>query len=140
MNRTEYKNRHRKENYDSILFVFPKGEKDRIKQAAKELGMSVNEYLYALVCDDLASSKSRLGVKLNLEITEEQQELLDKWQIAQKYRDMIKSMHVDTINGMNKHYTIELKRGYVNDVTGSRIIQCDKTAELRRIIVKSHKK
>ena len=63
MNRTEYKNRHRKEHYDSILFVFPKGEKDRIKQAASKLEMSVNEYLYALVCDDLVSGKSRLGVR-----------------------------------------------------------------------------
>lgn len=140
MNRTEYKNRHRKEHYDSLLFVFPKGEKDRIKQTAAELKMSVNEYLYTLVQDDLASGRSRLGEKLNPEFTEEQQKLLDKWQIAQKYRDMIQSMHVETINGMNKHYTIELKRGYVNDVTGSRIIQCDKTAELRKIIVRSRKK
>ncbi|MDO4338065.1 MAG: hypothetical protein Q4C91_08265 [Eubacteriales bacterium] len=108
MNRTEYKNRHRKEHYDSLLFVFPKGEKDRIKQAAAELKMSVNEYLYTLVQDDLASGRSRLGEKLNPEFTEEQQKLLYKWQIAQKYRDMIQSMHVETINGMNKHYTIDL--------------------------------
>ena len=140
MNRTEYKNQHIKENYDRINFTIPKGEKDRIKQAASELKMSVNEYLYALVCDDLVSGKSRLGEKLNPEFTEEQQALLDKWQVAQKYRDMIQRMHVDTINGMNKHYTIELKKGYINDVTGSRLIQCAKTAELRRIIVKSHKR
>ena len=130
MNRTEYKNQHIKENYDRINFTIPKGEKDRIKQAAGELKMSVNEYLYALVVDDLVSGKSRLGEKLNPEFTEEQQALLD----------MIQRMHVDTINGMNKHYTIELKKGYINDVTGSRLIQCDKTAELRRIIVKSHKR
>ena len=140
MNRTEYKNQHIKENYDRINFTIPKGEKHRIKQAASELKMSVNEYLYALVVDDLVSGKSRLGEKLNPEFTEEQQKLLDKWQVAQKYRDMIQRMHVDTINGMNKHYTIELKKGYINDVTGSRLIQCDKTAELRRIIVKSHKR
>lgn len=140
MNRTEYKNQHIKENYDRINFTILKGEKDRIKQAASELKMSVNEYLYALVVDDLVSGKSRLGEKLNPEFTEEQRALLDKWQVAQKYRDMIQRMHVDTINGMNKHYTIELKKGYINDVTGSRLIQCDKTAELRRIIVKSHKR
>lgn len=140
MNRTEYKNQHIKENYDRINFTIPKGEKDRIKQAASELKMSVNEYLYALVVDDLVSGKSRLGEKLNPEFTEEQRALLDKWQVAQKYREMIQRMHVDTINGMNKHYTIELKKGYINDVTGSRLIQCDKTAELRRIIVKSHKR
>ena len=140
MNRTEYKNQHIKENYDRINFTIPKGEKDRIKQAASELKMSVNEYLYALVVDDLVSGKSRLGEKLNPEFTEEQRALLDKWQVAQKYREMIQRMHIDTINGMNKHYTIELKKGYINDVTGSRLIQCDKTAELRRIIVKSHKR
>ena len=140
MNRTEYKNQYLKENYDRINFVVPKGEKDRIKQAASAWKMSVNEYLYTLVCDDLASGKSRLGEKLNPEFTEEQRALLDKWQVAQKYRDMIRRMHVDTINGMNKHYTIELKKGYINDVTGSRLIQCAKTAELRRIIVKSHKR
>ena len=33
-----------------------------------------------------------------------------------------------------------VQKGYINDVTGSRLIQCDKTAELRRIIVKSHKR
>lgn len=53
MNRTEYKNQHRKEHYDTILFAFPKGEKERIRRAASGLGMSVNEYLFALVCDDL---------------------------------------------------------------------------------------
>ena len=36
MNRTEYKNQHIKENYDRINFAIPKGEKDRIKQAASE--------------------------------------------------------------------------------------------------------
>ena len=63
MNRTEYKNRHRKEHYDTILFAFPKGEKERIKAAASGIGMSVNEYLFALVCDDLASGESRFGKK-----------------------------------------------------------------------------
>ena len=140
MNRTEYKNRHRKENYDSILFVFPKGEKEKIKQTAMDLKMSVNEYLYALVRNDLVTGKSKLCEKMNPAFGEEQSKLLDKWQVAQKYRDMIQRIYVETVNGMNKYYTIELKKGYVNDVTGNRIIQCGKTAELRRIIVKSHKR
>lgn len=139
MNRTEYKNKHRKEHYDTILFVFPKGGKDQIKAAAGKLNMSVNEYLYSLVCADLASGESRLGQKMQ-EFTEEHQRLLDKWQVAQKYRDMIESMHVEEINGMNKHYTIILKEGYINDVSGGRTIHCDKTAELRKIIMHSHKR
>ena len=139
MDRTEYKNKHRKEHYDTILFVFPKGGKVRIKTAAESLGMSVNEYLYTLVCEDLASGESRLGQKMK-GFTEEHRRLLDKWQVAGKYRDMIESMHVEEINGMNKHYTIILKEGYINDVTSSRSIYCSKTAELRKIITHSHKK
>lgn len=139
VNRTEYKNRHRKEHYDTILFVFPKGKKNQIKAVAEDLNMSVNEYLYSLVCEDLASGESKLGKKKQ-GFNEEHRRLLDKWQVAQKYRDMIESMHVEEINGMNKHYTIVLKKGYINDISGGRTIHCDKTAELRRIIVHSHKK
>lgn len=137
--RTTYKNEHRKEHYDTILFVFPKGEKARIKAAAEKLKMSVNEYLYTLVCADLASGESRMGEKQQ-GLSEENSRLLDKWQVAKKYRDMIESMHVEEINGMNKHYSIVLKRGYINDVSGGRTINCDKTAELRKIIIHSHKR
>lgn len=139
VSRTTYKNEHRKEHYDTILFVFPKGEKVRIKAAAEKLKMSVNEYLYALVCDDLAYGESRMGEKQQ-GLSEENSRLLDKWQVAKKYRDMIESMHVEEINGMNKHYSIVLKRGYINDVSGGRTINCDKTAELRKIIIHSHKR
>ena len=41
-NRTAYKNQHRKDHYDTILFVFPKGEKERIKTAASSLGMTLS--------------------------------------------------------------------------------------------------
>lgn len=54
------------------------------------------------------------------EFTECDAELLDKWQVAQKYREMIESIYVEEINGMNKHYTITLKEGFINDETGSR--------------------
>jgi len=36
-----------------FYFKIPKGEKERIKEAASGMEMSVNEYLFALVCDDL---------------------------------------------------------------------------------------
>jgi len=51
MNRTEYMNQHAKEHYDRINFKISIGEKERIKEAVSAIGMSVNEYLYALVCD-----------------------------------------------------------------------------------------
>lgn len=139
MSRTEYKNQHRKNSYDRIDLIVPKGVKEKVRQAADGAGMSVSEYLYSLVCEDLASGESRLVQKMQ-GFTEEHRRLLDKWQVAQKYRDMIEGMHVEEINGMNKHYTIILKEGYVNDVTGSRSIHCDKTAELRKIITHSHKR
>ena len=105
MDRTAYKNRHIKEHYDRINLVIPKGEKDRIKNVCSEMGASVNEYLYMLVCNDLAGGTSRMAAKKQA-FNEEQEQMLDKWQIAEKYRKMIESMDIEEINGMNKYYTI----------------------------------
>lgn len=138
MDRTTYKNRHIKEHYDRINLVIPKGEKDRIKSVCSEMGASVNEYLYMLVCSDLAGGTSRMAAKKQ-GFSAEQERMLDKWQIAEKYRKMIESMDIEEINGMNKYYTIILKKGYINDITGSRQIHTNKMQDLRRIIIKSHK-
>lgn len=135
MDRTTYKNQHIKDHYDRINFVVPKGEKDRIKEAADEMQISVNEYLYMLVCDDLSTGKSKLSSKKQ-GFTEEQQKMLDKWQVPRKYHEMIEDMSYIKEEG----YYIYLKDGYINDVTGNRSIHCEKTAELRRIVNKSHKK
>ena len=77
VNRTEYKNQHAKEHYDRINFALPIGEKEKIKHAASGLAMSVNEYLYALVCDDLASGESKVGKKKK-GFNEEQSRMLEK--------------------------------------------------------------
>ncbi len=135
MNRTEYKNQHAKEHYDRINFKIPKGEKERIKAAASGMGMSVNEYLFALVCDDLASGESRFGKKKQ-GFNEEQRRMLEKRQVPRKYHDMIEDLSYTKDEG----YFIYLKEGYVNDATGSRNIHCEKTSEVRRIIGKTHKK
>jgi len=135
MNRTEYKNQHRKEHYDRIEFTLPKGEKGRIKAIAAALGMSVNEYLYALVCDDLAAGESRLGKKKQ-GFNEEQRQMLEKWQVPRKYYDMIQDLSYTKEDG----YFIYLKPGFLNDETGSRNIHCVKTSEVRRIIGKTRKK
>ncbi|MCD8046766.1 MAG: hypothetical protein LUE90_09100 [Clostridiales bacterium] len=139
MSRSGYINQYMNEKYDRINLTVPKGEKAKIKAAADSMQISVNEYLYMLVCEDLSGGTSKLSQKKQ-GFTEEHQKLLDKWQVAAKYRDMIESMHVEEINGMNKHYTIVLKKGYINDVTGSRSIHTDKMQEIRRIIKQSHKK
>lgn len=92
-----------------------------------------------LICADLRNGESRIS-QSKQEFTECDAELLDKWQVAQKYREMIERIYVEEINGMNKHYTITLKEGFINDITGSRNICVDKTKDIRRIMPKSHRK
>ena len=134
MDRTAYKNRHIKEHYDRINLVIPKGEKDRIKKICFEIGASVNEYLYMLVCNDLADGTSRMAEKKQ-GFNAEQERMLEKWQVPRKYYEMIEDLSYTKDEG----YFIYLKKGYVNDVTGSRNIHCMKTSEVRRIIGKTHK-
>lgn len=135
MNRTEYKNQFYKEHYDRINLAIPKGERERIRNVAATLGMAVNEYIYALICDDIATGRSKFGEKKQ-GFNEEQRQMLEKWQVPRKYHDMIADMSYTKEEG----YFIYLKEGYINDETGSRNIHCTKTSEVRRIIVKTHKK
>ena len=67
--------------------------------------------------------------------TEEQRQMMDKWQIPEKYRDMIQDFYYSKEDG----YFIRLKKGYINDVTGSRIIQVEKMKDVRMTINKSRK-
>ena len=134
MTRTSYKNQHIKEHYDRINFVIPKGEKDRIKKIRSKIGASVNEYLYMLVCNDLADGTSRMAEKKQ-GFNAEQERMLEKWQVPRKYYEMIEDLSYTKDEG----YFIYLKKGYINDVTGSRNIHCMKTSEVRRIIGKTHK-
>ena len=88
-----------------------------------------------LICADLADGKSKLSQRKQ-GFTEEHQRMLDKWQVAEKYRGMIEDMSYSK----EDRYFIYLKEGYINDATGCRSIHAQKTAEIRRMIVKSHKK
>lgn len=133
--RTKYKNEHMKEHYDKINFIVPKGEKEKIKAIAQSVEMSMSEYLYALVKNDNAAGESKLGKKKQ-GFNEEKRRMLEKWQVPKKYHEMIEDLSYSKEEG----YFIYLKAGYVNDITCSRSIQCEKTSEVRRIIVKSHKK
>ena len=134
MTRTQYKNEYIKNNYDRISLVIPKGEKQRIESIIKNK-MTMNEYLYALICNDLSNDKSKLLEKKNV-LPEEKQSILDKWQVPRKYHEMIEDLSYSKDDG----YYIYLKKGYINDKTGSRTIIVSKTSELRMTINKSHKK
>ena len=134
MNRTDYKNKHIKENYDRISLVLPKGQKSLLKGFCEKMGISLNEYLKSLIVADLRSGTSKM-MSMMQGFTEEQRQMMDKWQIPEKYRDMIQDFHHSKEDG----YFIRLKKGYINDVTGSRIIQTEKMKELRMTVNKSRK-
>lgn len=48
-----YQNNYKREKYDKIEVIVPKGEKDHIKQAAKAAGLSVSAYIYKVVQEDM---------------------------------------------------------------------------------------
>ena len=134
MSRNEYKNQFNKDNYDRINLVIPKGQKSILKYFCEKMDISINEYIKLLICEDMRSGGSKLMTMMG-GFTEEQKEMMDKWQIPEKYRNMIQDFHYSKEDG----YFIRLKKGFVNDVTGSRIIRVEKLKDLRLTINKSHK-
>lgn len=135
MNRTNYKNQYIKDNYDRISLVIPKGQKNTLKSICSKLDLSINEYIKLLIKNDLRTGKSKISEMIH-GFSEEDNAILDKWQIPQKYREMIEDFSYSKEDG----YFIRLKKGYINDVKNSRIILVNKTSELRMIINKSRKK
>lgn len=134
MNRTDYKNQHIKDNYDRISLVLPKGQKSALKDFCEKMDISLNEYIKLLIQADTRSGTSKL-MSMMQGFTEEQRAMMDKWQIPEKYRDMIQDFHHSKEDG----YFIRLKKGYINDITGSRIIQVEKMKDVRMTINKSRK-
>ena len=134
MNRTDYKNKHIKEKYDRISLVLPKGQKSLLKDFCEQMDISLNEYIKLLIKTDTKSGSSKLMAMLS-GFTEEQRQMMDKWQIPEKYRDMIQDFYYSKEDG----YFIRLKKVYINDVTGSRIIQVEKMKDVRITINKSRK-
>ena len=98
------------------------------------MDISLNEYIKLLIQADTRSGTSKL-MSMMQGFTEEQRAMMDKWQIPEKYRDMIQDFHYSKEDG----YFIRLKKGYINDITGSRIIQVEKMKEVRMTINKSRK-
>lgn len=54
-NQIEYQNKYIKEKYDRVGLTMPKGKKEIIKVRALEKGMSINEYINALIDKDIQS-------------------------------------------------------------------------------------
>lgn len=113
MKTTSYKNRYNSEHYDRIYLMLPKGEKERLKILAASQGISLNEYIIR-------------------QIRSREDELLEKMQIAEKYRAMVRC-----IAGSRKEgYTVYLNIGYVYSETGADNFYCRTKAELRKEIKK----
>ena len=134
MNRSKYIDNHRKNNYDRLEVLLPKGQKEVLASVCIGLGISVNEYVRTLIANDLQGNKSALLTKSNISDTVDTS-LLNKWQIPKKYRLMIESATYSKENG----YFIRLKDGYINSLTNTKIIHVYRLDELRLAINKSHK-
>nr|WP_315104190.1 hypothetical protein [uncultured Catonella sp.] len=55
-NQIEYQNKYIKEKYDRVGLTMPKGKKEIIKARALEEGMSINEYINALIDKDIQAN------------------------------------------------------------------------------------
>ena len=133
MDRNQYTNKYKREHYDRINLLLPKGMKDKIKQASESMDVSVSEYIMLLVSEDISTGTSKLAEKKK-GFTPEQEILLQKLQVSKKYYEMIEDLSFDK-DGV---YFIHLKKGFINDITGNRTIICQTTKDVRTIIVKSH--
>ena len=133
MDRTEYMKLYKKEHYDRINILLPKGMKEKIEEASKSMDASISEYIALLVSEDISTGTSKLAEKKK-GFTPEQEVLLQKLQVPKKYYEMIEDLSFDKDEG----YFIHLKKGFINDVTGSRNIICQTTKDVRTTIVKSH--
>jgi hypothetical protein len=134
LTRTAYKNQYSKDNYDRINLVLLKGQKSILKDFCEQVDISLNEYIKLLIREDTKSGTSKI-LSMMSGFTEEERQMMDKWQIPEKYRDMIQDFHYSKEDG----YFIRLKKGFINDVTGSRIIHVEKMKDVRLTINKSRK-
>ena len=66
---TKYKNEFIQNNYDRINLTVPKGIKEKMKQRADSLGLSVNSYILSLVSKDIPGiSSERTEEKGNIDV------------------------------------------------------------------------
>ena len=56
-NQIKYQNDYKRKNYDRMELLVPKGEKAKIKEIAKSLGKSVNEFVYSAVKNEIEKNK-----------------------------------------------------------------------------------
>ena len=130
--KTDYINSYNNEHYDRINMFIPKGYKEQIKDRAKSLGISMSDYIFTLISNDLN------GIKIGIDeqiLSDDDMALLKKWKIATQYYEMIENVSYSFGN-----YVIKLKNGYINDFSESRFVYGKSREDLRAKLSKSHKK
>lgn len=122
--RTDYKNQKNKELYDQILLNIPKGYKDRLKVISSTMGISVNDYVGRLIKADIDQDHK----------SEDMTAMLLKWEVKEKYHPMIESASYTKSQG----YYIRLKKGFINDISGSEEIMQKNVKDLRHSMQFTH--
>ncbi len=122
--RNDYIKDLKKELYDQILLQVPKGTKDRLKEVSASMDISVNEYINRLIKADLEQDHK----------PDDLHTMLRRWQVKDKYHPFIQSASHTPTTG----YFIKLKKGYINDYSGSDEIIVDKTDTLKHIMQFTH--
>ena len=132
-NKVKYNNEYNKGHYDRINLMIAKGYKERIKEKADSLVVGLSEYIFTLICNDLDGATTDIKEQKQ-GFSDEDMALLKKWQVTSRYYDMIENV------SLNKgDYYIQLKAGYINDITESREIHTKTAHDMRITITKSHK-
>lgn len=124
MNRTDYKNEHRKAKYDRLELTLPNGWKDKLKEVSSIMGISVNEYVCRLIKQDIDNDHK----------PEDMVTMLNRWEVQRKYHSMIESASYTKGQG----YYIKLKKGFISDYSNSEEILCKNTRELRHVMQFTH--
>lgn len=66
--KTAYKNKYNLEKYDRINVTVNKGDKERIKERADALGLSINGYIKTLIQEDIDGGKGKRKSGRDMEI------------------------------------------------------------------------
>ena len=123
-NRGKYINDYMKTKYDRQEVLLPSGYKDRLKEVSSSMGISVNDYICRLIKADIDQDHK----------PEDMVSMLLKWEVKEKYHSMIESASYTKSQG----YFIRLKKGFINDESGTEEILSKNVKELRHMMQFTH--
>ncbi len=123
-NRSSYNCERRSSNYDRMELLLPSGWKDKIKEVSATMGISANEFIMRLLKPELEKDHK----------SEDMVSMLLKWEVKEKYHPMIDSASYTKSQG----YFIKLKKGFINDESGTDEIMAGNVKDLRHMMQLTH--